>query len=142
MLEERHGLVVHRRFDLVGELGEALGVDAAILIEAVEPEPLAEELRGEAPRLRVGQHALHLRAQDLVVAQLAGGGRRRSSASGTDDHRKKLSRLASSQSFERLDALGLLRLLEAIEEGRRDQNARDQGSHRLRWSSSKLFARP
>ena len=73
VLEGRDRFVVHRRLDLVGELGEARGVDAAILIEVVEAEPLPEELGGEAARLRIGGHPLHLPGQLRRIAQLAGG---------------------------------------------------------------------
>ena len=37
--------------------GKRPGVDAAILVEVVEAEPLSEELGGEAARLRIGRHA-------------------------------------------------------------------------------------
>ena len=43
--------------------GKRAGVDAAILVEVVEAEPLPEELGGEAARLRIGGHALDLLRQ-------------------------------------------------------------------------------
>ena len=74
VLEGRDRFLVHRRLHVVGELGEARGVDAAILVEVVEAEPLAEELGGQAARLRVGGHPRDLRRQLLRIAQLAGRG--------------------------------------------------------------------
>ena len=70
VLEGRDRLLVHRPAHVVGELGEAAGVDAAVLVEVVEAEPLAEELGRQAPRLRVGRHPRDLRRQLLRIAQL------------------------------------------------------------------------
>ena len=84
--------------DLVRELGEAPGVDAAVLVEVIEAEPLAEELGREAARLGIGGHARDLCLSTAGSRQLPAAAARRSSSSGIDDQRKKLRRLAISQS--------------------------------------------
>ena len=48
VLEERDRLVIHRLLHRVGELRKAFGVHAAVLVKAVEAEPLAEELGRKA----------------------------------------------------------------------------------------------
>ena len=76
VLEEGDGLLVQRRPEPVGELGEPAGIDALEPVEAVEPQPLAEELRREPARLRVAQHPAGLALQLRGLPQPAPGGRR------------------------------------------------------------------
>src|SRR5688572_27339774 len=74
VLEERNRLVVHRRLHFIGELREARGIDAAVLIETIKAQPLPEEFRRQTPRLRIGEHSLYLTLELLSVRQLAGLG--------------------------------------------------------------------
>ena len=57
VLEERDGLIIHGRFDLLRELRVADCIDAFEFVELVEAEPLAEKFGGHPPRFPIGQHA-------------------------------------------------------------------------------------
>ena len=134
VLEGRDGLVVHRPLHLVGELREASRVDAAILVEVVEAEPLAEELGRQPARLRVGGHAPDLAGELRRVAQLA----RRSGAPqlvvgdrGPEEEAQPARHLPVVQ--RRFG--GRRRGLDAIEEGGRHQDARQRAPARApSWS--------
>ena len=58
------------------------------LVEAVEAEPLTEELGRKTPSLRVRKHALHLAFELLRIAQFACGSRSPEFVVGNEDHRK------------------------------------------------------
>src|SRR6266542_3670625 len=67
VLEERDRLVVHGLFHVVRELGKATRIHALMLVEMVKAQPLAEEFSREPPRLRIGDHSLHLPPNPLWI---------------------------------------------------------------------------
>ena len=72
--EEADRLLEHRLAQLVVEAREPLAIDAVVLLEAAEVEPVAAELRGQAADAVVAQHAPGLRDEHLRLVQVAGGG--------------------------------------------------------------------
>ena len=74
VLNEADGLLEHSLAEVVRESGEALAVDAVVVFEAPEFEPVAAELGGEAFGAVVFQHAASLREQDDGILQIAGCG--------------------------------------------------------------------
>ena len=56
------------------KLGEPLAVDAVVLLEAAELQPVAGELRGQAADAVVAEHAPRLRDEHLRLVQVARGG--------------------------------------------------------------------
>ena len=72
-LEEELGLAPHRQPEVVLELGELVAV-AGERFERAELQPLAAEVLGERPCLRIAQHPPHLEGEDLRVAQRPGVG--------------------------------------------------------------------
>ena len=67
-VEEQLGLPLHRQAQVVVEVGEALAVRAR-RFERAELQPLAAELLHQRPRLRVREHAAHLRLEHAWSAQ-------------------------------------------------------------------------
>ena len=68
VLKERYRFVMHRRLHFVGELREALGIHSAVLVKAIEAQPLPEELGRQPPRFRVRQHPPNLSLDLLRIA--------------------------------------------------------------------------
>ena len=56
------------------KLGEPLAIDAVVLLEAAELQPVAGEFRGQAADAVVAEHAPRLRDQHLRLVQVARGG--------------------------------------------------------------------
>ena len=125
IFEGRDGLVIHRRPHVVGELGEAARVHAAILVEAVEAQPLPEKLRREPARLRVGRHAPHLLRQQRGLGQLAGGGGAAQLIVGDGCPQKEAQAARQLPVVERLFRCARDGL-HAVEKRRRDQHACEQ----------------
>ena len=72
--EEAHRLLEHRPAQLVVEGREPPAVDAVVLLEAPEVEPVAGELRDLAADAVVAEHAPGLGREHLGLVQVAGGG--------------------------------------------------------------------
>ena len=101
-VEEGDGLLDHR----VAQLGRVLGEEPLVGLgqvgQAADAEPLAGEVLGHRPRLRVGEHPPDLERR---APRARGAARRRrgptARSSGIDDQRKYESRQASSWSETR-----------------------------------------
>ena len=72
--EEPDRLLEHGLAERVVEALEPLAVDAVVLFEAPEVEPVAQELGGQCAGAAVAQHASGLGDEDFGVTQIAGGG--------------------------------------------------------------------
>ena len=73
-MEERDGLLDHR----VAQLGRVLGEEPLVGLgqvgQAADAEPLAGEVLGHRPRLRVGEHPPHLEREHLGLVEPPGVG--------------------------------------------------------------------
>ena len=72
--EEPDRLLEHRPPQLVVEGREPAAVDAVVLLEPAEVEPVAAELGGQAAGPVVAEHPAGLGGEDLGALQLARGG--------------------------------------------------------------------
>ena len=70
VLEEELGLAAHREAKVIFEVRKALAI-AGHRFQRAELEPLAPEVLRQRVRLRIAQHAPHLRGKDRRVAQRA-----------------------------------------------------------------------
>ena len=72
--EEPDRLLEHRTPQLVVECGEPAAIDAVVLLEPAEVEPVAAELRGQAPHAVAPGASVGPAREDLGLVQVARGG--------------------------------------------------------------------
>ena len=122
MLKEGDGFVIHRRFHFIGEFRETAGIDAFVLVEMIEAQPLAEEFRSQAAGFGIGQHPFHLTLQLLRIAQLARRGGAAEFFIGDGGPQEITETAGQLPLRERFHSRRVCRLLQPVKECGRDQD--------------------
>ena len=122
------------------KLGEPLAIDAVVFLEAAEVQPVAGELRGQAPDAVVAEHAPRLRDQHLRLVQVAGGGVCEQLVVGHARPEEVAQPAGQGVVRQRLRGLARPGPIEAVAEVGRQQHAGDRVADRVLVAQPVLLA--